>query len=630
MPGICGLIGQTIPMNLEAQVAEMLGRLRHHDGYREDHHVDVAAGLAVGRVSLGFVNRGAQPAFSPDGWLLAVMEGEVYDYDEHRRALEAAGCRFAGTSHAELLLHGYQAHDRAFFARLNGTFAAVLWDRRRQRLTLVNDRFGIKPLYYVRLPGRLLFASAIRPLLADPDVPRVSSLRGIAQFFTFGQLLGEDTLFQAVRLLPAAGWLTYDVREGRTALGRYWQPKPAALAGLKKAEALDAIDDAFGRAVQRCLGGTDHLGLSLSGGLDARTILAAIDTKQVPLTAVSVGMDGSLDHRSARRLAELAGCRYQSYVLNDQFLESFEDHLRHMVHLTDGQYLSQCIVMPTLPFYRELGIEVLLRGHAGELLHMDKAYNFSLDRKALAVRTEPELEEWLFGHLRTYMLDAVDGSLFAAPHQGQMEELARDSLRSCLAESRGVQPLAHRIWHLFLSQRTRRETAQSLVKFGSLVETRLPYVDADLVELLLAVPPAWKVGDRIQAHILQRRRPKFLDVVNSNTGAPVGAGPVGRRVAWARMKALAKLGVRGYQPYERLGRWLREDLRPLVENLLLRPGCLDGGTFNPQTVRTVVAQHLEGKRNHTFLLMALMIFEQGRRQLAESEQTTDELVAVRS
>jgi asparagine synthase (glutamine-hydrolysing) len=630
MPGICGLVGQTAPENLDALLAEMLGRLRHHDWYRTDRHVDATAGLALGRASLGFVNRGPQPAFSPDGWRLAVMEGEVHDYDEHRRALEAAGCRFVGTGHAELLLHGYHTRDRDFFRGLHGAFAAAIWDRRRQLLILVNDRFGLKPLYYVRLPGRLLFASAVRPVLADPEVPRGSNLRGIAQFFAFGQLLGEDTLLDAVRLLPAAGWLTYDVNDGKASLSRYWQLRPAPLANLKEADALDQIDAAFGRAVERRLGGTDQLGLSLSGGLDARTILAAIDTKQVPLTAVSIGMDGSLDHRSAARLAALAGCHHQAYVLNEKFLARFEQHLRHMVHLTDGHYLSQCIVMPTLPFYRELGIEVLLRGHAGEWLHMDKAYNFSLDHEALALRTEEQLEEWLLGHLRTYLLEAVDGPLFAARHQGHMEELARDSLHACLAESRGIEPAPHRIWHLFLSQRVRRETAQSLVKFGSLVETRLPYVDADLLELLLGVPPAWKVGDRIQAHILRRRRPAFLGVVNSNTGAGVGAGPLRRKLGWLRMKVLARLGVRGYQPYERLGRWLREELRPVVEHLLLRPGCLDGGIFNPQTVRTVVAQHLDGQRNHTFLLMALMIFEQGRRHLAEGDRAADELLAVRS
>src|SRR5262249_19337220 len=153
---------------------------------------------------------------------------------------------------------------------------------------------------------------------------------------------------------------------------------------LDGAEALSRIDEAFGRAVRRCVAGTGHLGISLSGGLDSRTILAAIDTERTPLTAVSLGLDGSIDIRAAERMARLVNIPHRRYQLDGTFLSRFEDHLRWMVHLTDGHYLCQCIVMPTLPLYRELGIEVLLRGHAGELMHMDKAYNYSLDRPALA------------------------------------------------------------------------------------------------------------------------------------------------------------------------------------------------------------------------------------------------------
>jgi hypothetical protein len=227
------------------------------------------------------------------------------------------------------------------------------------------------------------------------------------------------------------------------------------------------------------------------------------------------------------------------------------------------------------------------------------------------------LEDWLFGRLQTYMLDGTDGRLFAPAFQGQMEGLARESLRACLRESDGLAPAVHRIWHLFISQRLRRETALSLVKFGSLVETRLPYLDNDLVDALLAAPPGLKLGETIQAHILRRRNPAFLKVVNVNTGTRMEAGPLRRVFGKLRHKVLAKVGARGYQPYERLGLWLRRELRTLVQELLLSDRCLDRGIFDPQTVRRVVANHLAGG-NHTFLLMALMIFETGQREFIDA------------
>src|SRR5439155_24719304 len=180
------------------------------------------------------------------------------------------------------------------------------------------------------LPGRLLFASEIKALLADPAVSRRTSLRGVAQFFTFGQLLGEDTLLDGVRLLPAAGLLTYEADTGRLTLDRYWrlQSRPAPRG---TAETLDRIDAAFARAVDRCTADTAGLGLSLSGGMDARTILAVADR---PLTTLSLGMDGSMDHRSAAAMAGLVGCPHHQVVLGEQFLSEYESHLRPMARLT--------------------------------------------------------------------------------------------------------------------------------------------------------------------------------------------------------------------------------------------------------------------------------------------------------
>src|SRR5947209_14842797 len=219
---------------------------------------------------------------------------------------------------------------------------------------------------------------------------------------------------------------------------------------------------------------------------------------------------------------------------------------------------------------------------------MTKAYNFSLDRAALGLHDGAGLSAWLWRHLQAYMLDGTHGRLFAPQYRGEMEGLARDALQSCLDETAGTEPPLHRIWQMFLNQRLRRETALSLVEFDSVVETRLPYLDNELVDELFAAPPDLKLGDAIQAHILRRRRPDFLRVVNVKTGTVVGAGRARRSVSNFRRRVLAKLGVKGYQPYERLGLWLRRQLRPVVERLLLSDRCLGRGVFDPDTLRAVV------------------------------------------
>jgi asparagine synthase (glutamine-hydrolysing) len=616
MPGIVGLAGIAAH---SAVLPRMLVSLAHHGWYARHGWADT--GVALGRVSLGFVNAAPQPAGGV-GSRRAVLEGEVYDYATHRRRLEDAGIVFRTDSHAELLLHGLEREGSAFLRSLEGCFAAAVWEGAARTLTLLNDRFGMRPLYYAHLPGRLLFGSEIKALLADPELSRSINARGLAQFFTFGQYLGEETLFAAVRLLPAAGVLTYDTAADRVRLDRYARLGESwYLDAAPRSETLDRIDVAFKRSVDRCTEGGAKLGLSLSGGLDARTLLGVIEPDR-PVTTVCLGMEGSMDVRAAARMSGLAHRPHRTHTLDTKFLARFEDHMRHMVHLTDGQYLSQCIVMPTLPLYRELGVEVLVRGHVGELMHMTKAYNFSLDRQALAL-AGPALEGWLWGRLQAYMLDGVEGELFAPAYQKDLVGLGRESLRDCLRESDGVEPPAHRIWHLFVTQRVRRETALSMVEFGSVVETRLPYLDGGLLDALMAAPPELKLGETIQTHILRKRMPAFLSVINANTGARMGAGPAAKAFARLRMKVLGKLGVRGYQPYERLGLWLRRELRPLVERILLDEHCLGRGVFNPDALRTAVANHMAKRRNHTYLLMALMIFELGQREFVDREAFSD-------
>lgn len=624
MPGIYGTLRARSPIDLAPLLNAMASRLRHHSWYAENLHVDNEAGLALARTSLGVFHREPQPIALEDGSLLGVMEGEIHDAAKLRQALTREGCDFRGESQAELLLRGFKARGRSFLRELNGVFVAAVWDARQRSLTLMNDRFGMRPLYYSHRPGALIFGPELKSLLVDPDVARGVSRRGIAQFLHFGQYLNDDTLLDAVRTLPAAGLLTYQPDEDRLTLDRYWRLEADAVMDpnrLDEASALDRIDEAFKRAVDRRTEGNHELGLSLSGGLDSRLILGTAELNRSKIKTVSVGVRGCLDHVSARRMAEMVGCPHHEYHLEGDFLSAFERHLRYMVHLTDGQYLCQCIVIPSLPYYRELGIDVLLRGHAGELMHMNKAYNYSLDATATSLNDSTALSSWLFGRMSEWMTGAVTDDLFVKG----AADLARGSLDEALSESSRVEPLIHRIWHMFISQRLRRETALSMTEFGSVVETRLPYLDNEVVDALLAVPPGLKVGDRIQTHILTHRRPEFLKVVNSNTGARMGAGTLERNLAQFRLKVLSKLRVPGYQPYERLGAWLREELRPLVRRLLLSGPILERGVLRPDALRSVVQQHLDGRRNHTFLLLALMIFETGQRTLVDG---TEEAVPI--
>lgn len=617
MPGIFGLVAPESAEGLGEDLQRMLARMKHYSWYEEETFADAAAGFGLGRVALGFTNTGSQPARSADGKMLGAMAGEIYDDGQLRQQLEKGGHRFQSDSQAEILLAGFQQQGRDFFKNLEGNFVAALWDYDQRKLILTTDRFGMKPIYFATANGRFLFASEVKALLTQRGLNRSMSVRGLAQFFTYGYFFNNDTFLESVSVLPAAGWLEYDAPQAKVTVSRY-----ARIAGRERhtgstTDWLNRLDLAFKRAVDLRTDNTKNLGLSLSGGLDARTILAVMDRQRNPVTSICMGMEGSMDHASSKRMAELAGNPHHPYYLDYAFLSRFEDHMRWMVHLTDGHYLCQVIVMPTLPLYRQLGIEVLLRGHAGELFHMHKAYAYSMDAEAKAIRDDAALESWLFKHLQAYMLEDLDRPLFLPKYDREFRALARDSMVEALREASDVEPPVHRIWQMFIAQRLRRETALSMVEFNSLVETRLPYLDNALIDLVFQSPPDLKLGESIQTHILRKRFPEFLDVTNVNTGTRVGASELARKISTFRMRVYAKLGVKGYQPYERLGLWLRRELAPMVKKILLSDQCLGRGVFDPQAVQAVIDGHSSARKNHTFLLMAMMIFELGQREFID-------------
>lgn len=624
MPGITGIVvqGAAAPAtSLEHSVQQMQQRMAPATWHRLAHWSNQAAGVALASVALETTaQRFPRIALSREGDHALVLDGELYDAPRLARELKSQGHDVPASDPAAILLAGCQVEGSRFLRRVHGSFAAAWWDAAQRRLVLMTDRFGTRPVYYRVTQRQLRFGSGLAAVVA-PDEPLRINPRGLAQFFTFGYYLRDDTSVEGVRVLPAAAWCTFDVRSGNWTSARYdslaeWVADSAP--GDKNEDSLlERLEAALVTAVERTTSDASNLGISLSGGLDARTILGLLDTRRTPVRAVCLGMPGSLDHRASRQLAQFAGCPLHLCVLDRRFLSAFADHLQAMVTLTDGQYLSQCIVVPTLSVYRTLGIHTLLRGHAGELLHLTKAYNYSLDPTALNIQSDEQLRDWLYRRLKAYMLQGVRRPLFRGELDGVIESLAAESLDADLQEFSGAGKPLERIGVLFLTQRLRRETPLSLLKFRSVVEPRLPYLDPDFIRLVLATPVTMRLDEHIQSWILKRRRPEFLRVVNSNTGAPLTAPAWWKTVAGLKMRVLAKLGVPGYQPYERLGLWLRRELAPLVQQILLDSRTLDRGIYDPDGLRRVVRAHLEQGHNHTFLLMALMIFELGLRRLEE-------------
>jgi asparagine synthase (glutamine-hydrolysing) len=291
--GIAGILSINAAPPGEAELAAMIGTLRHRGPDGSGFYRDADVGLAHARLSIIDLEGGAQPLANEDRSIWVSLNGEIFNYVELRHRLKQAGHRFATRSDTEVIVHAYEQYGEGFLEHLNGQFALALWDRRRRRLLLARDRVGIRPLFYTRAAGRLLFASEIKALLACREVPRRLDVRALGQIFTYWAALPPDTAFAGIATLPPGHYLVVDARGSR--LVRYWdwafpeEGEPESRSPEACAEELRAL---LIDAVHLQLRADVPVGAYLSGGLDSSLVAALVKNfSEASLRTFSLAFD---------------------------------------------------------------------------------------------------------------------------------------------------------------------------------------------------------------------------------------------------------------------------------------------------------------------------------------------------
>jgi asparagine synthase (glutamine-hydrolysing) len=250
---MCGIAGfadvDPVQSTLAAdrgRVKAMCDAMRHRGPDDEGFLVEPGVALGMRRLSIIDLSTGHQPIHNEQKTVWVVFNGEIYNYLELRRALEAAGHRFYTASDTETIVHGYEEWGEAVFARLRGMFGIALWDAPRRTLLLARDRAGIKPLYYEEHGGRLFFGSEAKCLLATAEVPRAIDPAALDHYLAYLYTPRDRAIFDGMRKLPPGHLLR--LADGRVGLHRYWQlPVDATFAGDERealAESERQIEDA--------------------------------------------------------------------------------------------------------------------------------------------------------------------------------------------------------------------------------------------------------------------------------------------------------------------------------------------------------------------------------------------------
>lgn len=369
---MCGICGFSFPDKNPADfdvLVRMTSTLEHRGPDEEGYHTDMGIALGHRRLSIIDLATGRQPIHNEDETIYAVFNGEIYNFPELKRDLQAGGHTFYTKTDTEVLVHLYEEMGERFLEKLNGMFAFAIWDGRKRELFLARDRIGIKPLYYAFDGRHLSFASELKSLLKTPFVDGTLDLESLSLYLTYDFVPAPYSICKGIRKLPPGHYLVY--RDGRLWERPYWDLDLRDRWGenVPQERVCQEIWSRFRKAVRMRLISDVPLGVLLSGGIDSSSVLAALREEGVDkIKTFSIGFeDSSFDESSfARRAATFFGTDHYEEILSPQKLL---DILPTVGSLLD-EPLADASIIPTflLSQFTRKSVKVALGGDGGDEL----------------------------------------------------------------------------------------------------------------------------------------------------------------------------------------------------------------------------------------------------------------------
>ncbi len=592
--------------------------------------VEGRVGLAMRRLSIIDVQSGHQPLSNEDENVWIVFNGEIYNHQQLRVELEAAGHRYRTKSDTETIVHLYEQFGRDCVNHLRGMFAFAIWDRPKRKLFIARDRLGIKPLYYRYADGVFLFGSEIKTLLAYPSVRAGFNQAGLSEYLAFGYLTGEDSFYAGVKKLLPGHTLELD-ESGNISIQPYWDLSVAADTDNKpRSHYVKQYRELLEQCVDSHLMSDVPLGVFLSGGLDS-SVIAALTAKRrsepIQTFAVGYGEEAFSELPFARQVAKHIGSEHHEVRLSRQ---EFFDSLPSLIWHEDEPIVwpSSVSLYAVAKLAREKVTVVLTGEGSDETLAgytryawtlknaaWDKVYRSvtpALLRKAvraaingggLPANLHRKLEHTFLvrdgASWPSFYFDNFYSAFSAQEQDDLLSDNAKAASRNAYAGSmqhweHSSGDLLHRLLYTdiktYLVELLMKQDQMSM---AASIESRVPFLDHKLVEFTASIPAQYAIqglaGKRILKEAVEDLLPHDI-IYRKKMGFPT---------PWAY--------------------WLAGSQLNDLEKMLSSPRTLERGFFKPEAVKKLFAEHRAGRRDHGNRIWRLLNLETWMRVCIDRE-----------
>ncbi|MBV8485315.1 MAG: hypothetical protein JO077_20920 [Verrucomicrobia bacterium] len=606
MPGITGIITNRLSENHRVQLDAMVKPLVHEDFHKPGTVINEDEGIAVGWVSHAGSFSDCMPVWNEDRSVLLILHGEVYQDRGQIEELRTEGHQFSSAD-ASFLVHLYEKLGRKFLEEMNGWFSGIIVDLREKQAVLFNDRFGVGRVCYHEDRDGFYFSSEAKSLLKVLPRLRALDVRSLGEVMSCGTVLQNRTLFSGISLLPAGSawsfWKTSGVRKEVYFRPGVWEELPK----LTDAEYYEQLKETWKRVLPNYFPGSERSGLSLTGGVDSRMILAWAPRAagELPCYTFSGRYRDCNDVKLARQLANVARQPYQTIPINDLFLSQFPSLAEKVVYIGEGNLdVSGAIDLFVQREARKIAPVRVTGTNGGELL-----------RRLVMFKPSGVVEEMVSPDMQRSLDEAVSTYF----HELDCHRLSFTAFKQTP-------------W--FMNSKFMVERSQ--------ITMRLPFCDNDLVRLSYQAPPSQAQANEPALRLISEGNgalgeigtdralylhsalgiTKMRHLIQQFTFKAEYAYDMGMPQWLARADhALAPLRLEGFflgrHKFHHFRVYYRDELSSYVREILLDSRTLNRSFLRKQAIEEMVRGHVSGYRNYTSEIHRLLTIELMQRQLIE-------------